>query len=126
MAPQAKYWLLTVPVHCFTPYPVPGTQWIRGQLELGAGGFLHWQIYVEFERKLRLSSVKQLFSEQAHCEPSRSSSAIEYVWKEDTRVPETQFEFGARTLQRNQKRDWEEIWQLAKAGNIEEVEPSVR
>lgn len=121
MAPQGKYWLLTIPSNCFTPYPMPGTQWIRGQLELGAGGYLHWQIFVEFERKLRLSSVKRLFTDQAHCELSRSERAIDYVWKEDTRVDGTQFEFGSRTLQRNSKKDWEEIWSLAKASRIEEV-----
>jgi len=120
MAPQAKYWILTIPAYGFTPYPVPNTKWIRGQLERGDGGYLHWQIYVEFERKVRLSQVKLLFTDQAHCEPSRCERAIDYVWKQDTRVEGTQFEFGSRTLQRNSKKDWEEIWNLAKASRIEE------
>jgi len=37
--------------------------------------------------------------ERGHWELSRSDAAAEYVWKEDTRVPGTQFEFGSRPFQ---------------------------
>jgi len=49
-----------------------------------------------------------------------------YVWKEDTRVAGTQFELGQLPIHRNNKRDWQQIWDAAKSGNIEDVEVACR
>lgn len=119
---QGRFWLLTIPQHCFIPYPVPGCEWIRGQLERGSNtGFLHWQVFVCCERKRRIRWIKDTFGVGIHAELSRSSSAEEYVWKEDTRVSNTQFEFGQKPLKRNSRADWERVWTLAKSGDFEEV-----
>lgn len=56
-------------------------------------GYLHWQIVVKFKRKVRLGGVRLLFGPY-HAEPTRSVSAMDYVWKEPTRVEGTQFELG--------------------------------
>lgn len=58
---QAKYWILTIRHADFLPYKPNGVEYITGQLELGEGGFLHWQLMVAFERKLRLAGVKVRF-----------------------------------------------------------------
>lgn len=123
---QGIYWLLTIPGHEFLPYLPPGIAYIRGQLEIGAGGYVHWQLLVICSRKTSLSGLKGRFGDSAHCELSRSSAADEYVWKEDTRVAGTQFELGTKPHRRNSKEDWERIWQVAKVGDFESIDASVR
>jgi len=51
---------------------------------------------------------------------------LAYVWKDDTAVPNTRFELGQLALNRNNKRDWQQIWDAAKRGNIEEIEVAAR
>lgn len=122
--PQAKYWILTIPHANFTPYKPPGVKYIRGQLEQGESGYLHWQVVLELEKKRRLSYVTQLFG-NCHCEPSKSSAADEYVWKEDTRVGGTQFELGQKTLQRNSAKDWETIRRMASNGELLNIDADI-
>jgi len=112
-ARQGIFWMLTIPQHCYVPYPNErDLQWSRGQLEEGEGGFLHWQMLVAFRKKKSLRAVRVLFGPY-HAELSRSDAAAEYVWKEDTRVPGTQFEFGTKPIQRNSKIEWDRIWDAA-------------
>lgn len=120
-----RYWLLTIPHYVFTPFLPQGVAYIRGQLEQGAGGFLHWQVLAVFDRNVRLAGVRKVFGD-VHAELSRSSAADDYVWKEDTRVPNTQFELGRRAVRRNCKRDWAEVWESAVAGSIMEIDPAIR
>lgn len=124
MSPQAKYWVLTIPHAYYVPYKPPGVQWIRGQLEQGESGYLHWQLALELERKRRLSFVRGLFG-QFHCEQSRSAAVDDYVWKEDTRVDGTQFELGQKTLQRNSCKDWKVIKGMAVSGRLNEIDEDV-
>lgn len=106
---------------------MPGTTWSRGQLELGSGTeYLHWQILVAFSKKKTLRQVKTCYGEDSHWELSRSGAAAEYVWKEDTRVPGTQFEFGAKPIDRADPTDWESIWELAQAGNYLAIPAQIR
>lgn len=119
--PQARYWLLTIPHAHFLPYLPPNVAYIRGQLESGDNtGYLHWQLLVIFQRKLRLAGVKSIFG-AFHAEPSRSNAADAYVWKEDTRVPGTQFELGERPIQRGKSEDWERIRDNAKRGRLDDI-----
>lgn len=67
---QGRYWLLTIPGHCFVPYQPPGISKIKGQLEEGEGGFTHWQILAVFERGVRLAAVRKCFGPY-HAEPFR-------------------------------------------------------
>lgn len=90
--PQGKYWLLTMPHYTYVPHPHPEIEFLKGQVERGEGGYLHWQIVVGFKKKVRMSKVKTLFGDQAHCELTRSEAAEEYVLKEETRVDGTRFE----------------------------------
>lgn len=122
---QGIYWMLTVPHADYVPYLPPGCAWIRGQLELGASGFLHWQILVSFAKKVSLVAVRSVFG-NAHAELSRSAAAADYVWKEETRVAGTQFELGEQAFNRNKKRDWDAIWASAIAGDLLSVPAPVR
>lgn len=81
---------------------------------------------VSLTTQVRLPAVKALFSRTAHCEPSRSDAVDKYVWKEDTRVPGTQFELGRAPVKLNSKPDWDAIWDAAKAGNIEAIPAGIR
>jgi len=122
---QGILWMLTIPYQHFTPYLPPSCKYIKGQLEQSEGGYQHWQILVGMQRKSSLAQVTAIFG-NFHAELTRSSAANEYVWKDDTSVPGTRFELGARPFERNVKRDWELIWESAKSGNLESVPPDVR
>jgi len=121
---QGRYWILTIPAHEFIPYLPPKTQWIKGQLERGDGGFLHWQIVVGFKGAARLAAVRTLFGPY-HAELCRSQAADEYVWKDETSVEGTRFELGSKALKRNSETDWEAIRDSAKRGAINEVPADV-
>lgn len=124
MVAQARYWLLTIPVvhHPAEPVIHDDLVYLKGQQERGGeSGLHHWQLLAVFSKKLRLAGVKKHFCPQAHCEPSRSDAANEYVWKEDTRVPDTQFEHGALPISRARKADWDRVYDDAIAGNFENI-----
>lgn len=89
---QGVFWVLTIPHAFFTPFLPPSVTWIKGQLERGDGGFLHWQILVAFAAKKSLGAVRECFG-AVHAELSRSESADRYVWKDDTAVEGTRLEY---------------------------------
>lgn len=121
-APQFKYFLLTIPHADFLPFLPPSITYIRGQLEQGANtGYLHWQILAVAHKKRTVTSVRQLFGESCHVEPSRSEAANDYVWKEDTRVEGTQFEIGKMPFKRNNQADWDTVVQDAKRGRLDNI-----
>jgi len=125
---QARYWLLTIPEHAYQlPSELPSQlSYLRGQQEIGEStNYHHWQLVAAFKRAVRLAAVKSLFGQSCHAEPSRSSAANEYVFKDDTSVPGTRFELGTKPFQRNSKTDWEGAKQLAKSGRVDECPPDV-
>lgn len=121
---KAIFWMLTIKHSEFTPYLPPGVNYIKGQLEEGEGGYLHWQIIVGFTSQTRLAGVRKVFG-NAHAEPTRSEAADEYVWKESTRVAGTQFVLGQKALRRNNSKDWASIYEAAKRADFEEIPPDV-
>lgn len=123
---QARYWLLTIPHHEYTPFLPDGVACIRGQLESGnETGYLHWQLLVTFSTKVRLATVKRTFGDACHAEPSRSEAADEYVWKEDTRVDGTPFELGTKPFKRNSPTDWERVRTEARQGRLDSIPADV-
>lgn len=119
-SPQGRYFLLTIPHQDFLPYLPPSVQYIKGQLEQGAQGYLHWQILVSFPKKVTCAKVKDIFGTTCHVELSRSSAANDYVWKEDSRVGHM-FELGTLALKRNSDTDWEKVRELAKEGKFNDI-----
>lgn len=125
---QGIYWLLTIPRGLWEdPGQLPeGMSYIRGQAETGEGGFEHWQVLVIYRRKQSLRGVKEYFPRESHAELAYSKAALDYVWKEATRVDGTQFQYGELPFKRNDSKDWEKIWVAAKEGKIEEIPADVR
>lgn len=123
--PQGKYWMLTLAHHTFTPFLPADICYIKGQLERGEGGYLHWQVLCCYNKKVRLAKVKETFGNQAHAELSRSDASNKYVWKEDTRVADTQFELGELPIKRNDGTDWERIKAKAQEGRLDEIDADV-
>jgi len=122
---SGRYWILTIPQHEYVPYLPAELQFVRGQLELAASGFLHWQLVAAWPKTVRLSAVKKLFG-PFHAELTKSERALEYVWKDDTAVDGTRFQLGEPATKRNDKRDWQAIWDSARSGDIESIEVAAR
>jgi len=116
-----KYWLLTIPHYAFVPYLPSSCAFIKGQLETGAGGYLHWQVMCVLHRNARLSGVKSIFGAECHAELSKSAAADAYVHKDETSVPNTRFELGQRPLQRQKASDWDAIRDSAKSGDFANI-----
>lgn len=121
MSQQARYWLGTL-YDWTVPNNLPeGVDWIKGQQETcPTTGRLHHQIIVGFKRAVRLAAVRRAIG-TGHFEITRSNAADAYVWKEDTRVPNTQFELGNKPIRRNNGNDWDRTKQLAKDGKLDEI-----
>lgn len=122
---SGRYWILTIPHHEYTPYLPAELQFVRGQLELATSGFLHWQLVAAWPKTVRLSAVRKLFG-NFHAELTKSDAALGYVWKDDTAIEGTRFQLGDPAFKRNDKRDWQHIWDCAKSGNLEDIEVAAR
>lgn len=126
--PKARYWLITIPYGDWAVPAIlpPELAYLRGQQERGnADGYHHWQLLAIFKTQVRLVAAKRPFSRTAHAEPSRSDAADAYVWKEDTRVPGTQFELGSKPVRRNNPHDWAAVKQAAKEGRLDDLPPDI-
>lgn len=125
---QARYWILTIPEN---DWELPGQLpdaigWLFGQREEGAGGYRHWQFVAHFKRKVTMSKAKESFCPTAHLEPCRSEAANSYVRKEETRIADSEFELGEKTVKRNSSNDWEDVWKKAKNGEITDIPADIR
>jgi len=126
---NARYWILTIPFADWTvPTELPvGINWLKGQQEIGATtSYHHWQILVGFHRGVKIGTIKRAFGNTAHAEPTRSSAADEYVWKEDSAVPGTRFELGVKSVRRNNEKDWQRVWDFAIVGDINSIPVDIR
>lgn len=117
----ARFWLGTLFSDSRLEEIAEPLTWYKGQRETcPTSGRLHWQVIAGFNKPQRLAAVKRICGE-GHWEQTRSNAADAYVWKEDTRVPETQFELGGKPIRRNNEKDWEKVRELAKAGKLDEI-----
>jgi hypothetical protein len=132
---QGRYWILTIPEGGFEPRLPNGVQLIKGQLEEGGNtGYRHWQIFLILEKKGSCNTIRTLFGPQAHAELTRSGAAETYVWKEETAIPETQFQFGNKAFLRNRyfyaliqsKTDWDDVWDYATKGDLLSIPANIR
>lgn len=95
--PTGRYWIATWSCAINPLRPTLADQrvlYCKGQRETGDGGFEHWQ-FVLATKKMTIGQLRTLYP-GAHLELTRSTAAEEYVWKENTRVPDSQFEIGER------------------------------
>lgn len=122
---QARWWICTAPHHLFQPWLFAGCVYLRGQLEQGEGGFLHWQFVFCLGKKSSRTGLLATLG-PLHLEPTRSEAALEYCWKDDTGVPGTRYELGARPMQRNSKEDWGAVWENAVSGELDAIPADIR
>jgi hypothetical protein len=117
--------MLTCPVADLSIETLPvGVKYMKGQQEIGHGtGYHHWQV-VFHTKPLTLVAVKRIFP-TAHLLPTDSVAAEKYVWKEDTRVADTQFELGTRSFKRNSSTDWAAVRTAAQSGALQDVPDDV-
>lgn len=117
---QARYWLLTIPADSSYVPGLYGFDYTKGQKEQGESGYLHWQVFGYSKKKISLRFLQVMFGFNGfHAEPSFSQAAEDYVWKEDTRIEGTQFEFGKYPSGGNLTTNWDLIRSAAQAGNLE-------
>jgi len=76
---------------------------------------------VHFKRSVRLRAVKEVFGNDGHWELSRSSAAEAYVWKAESSVPDTRFEYGVKPIRRGVGTDWDAVRNMAKDGRLEDI-----
>jgi len=122
---SGRYWILTIPFEHYTPFLPEPLNYVKGQLELGDGGFLHWQLVAVFPKTVRLAAVRKLFG-PFHAELTKSDAALDYVWKEETAVDGTRFELGKLAFKRNCATDWEDVWKCAKNNEVDSIDVSTR
>jgi len=124
---QGIFWIITLScaLQGDPPSLQPEVVWIKGQKELGQGGFEHWQFIIALGRKGTHRVVQRLYP-GCHSELTRSLAAESYVWKEDTRVEGSQFEGGAKPIQRSSHVDWENVWKCATIGDLLTIPASIR
>lgn len=122
--PQARYWLLTIPSSTgWVPILNDPICYLKGQKERGdSTGYEHFQVLCVCSRRVTIRQLKvALVCPSAHCETSRSSAANDYVWKEDTRVPGTQFELGTLPVSRARTVDWNAVYFAAVDGSFDNI-----
>lgn len=71
-------------------------EWVKGQIEEGAGGFRHYQFIFSMNKKTTITGALKMFPDycKPHLELTRSEAAEDYVCKDDTKVAESEFEYG--------------------------------
>lgn len=95
-------------------------RYVCGQLEKGAEGTVHLQYFLNFAEPTRVSALKKFCSKSHFEEVKVNNGAHTYCMKEDTRI-EGPWEFGAKPVQRNNKADWDEVRNNAKAGDLDKI-----
>lgn len=99
--------------------------YVCGQLEKGENGSLHIQYFINTKQAIRVSQILKL-DNKTHIEKViLKDNARKYCMKEETRV-EGPWEFGKIPIRRNSHVDWEEVWDMAKKGEIEKIPDSIR
>jgi len=115
---NSRHFILTIPHAHFTPYLPAGIVYCKGQLELSDSDYLHWQLVVSTGKSCRLAALKKIFGDPAHIEPTRSDAADAYVWKDETAVAGTRFEFGTKPFVRGRATDWDAVRIAAQTGTL--------
>lgn len=106
------------------------TDYIVWGEEIGAQGTRHYQGFMWLKAPARLTAVKKFFRRSPHLEPMRGSpmQASDYCKKdrgiinEHGQLPEDGRKKGGEAT----KQKFQESWNLAKEGKIEEIDPHIR
>jgi len=126
-SPQYRYWILTIPKDKWAvPEELPqGIAYCKGQLEIGEGGFEHWQLVAYTKEKSTYHRMISLWPTEAHVEHTRSEKAENYVWKEESSQG-SRFELGKKAMKRNSQCDWDDTFDNAKKGKFDDIPADVK
>lgn len=101
-------------------YEFTQANYVCGQLERGEQGTLHIQAFINFKQVSRFSKVHK-YDKRVSChEVLINNGAHDYCMKTETRV-EGPWEFGIKPVQRNNKTDWNRVFDLAKQSKFDEI-----
>lgn len=100
--------------------------YVTGQLEKGEEGTVHIQFFLNFKKPgTTLFFLKKQCSFSHFEQVLKNNGADKYCNKEETRV-EGPWSFGIKPVERNSKKDWQEVWDHAKAGNLDEIPADIK
>lgn len=129
--PQGNYFIVTLSAaqNVWTPTEalLEHFSYVKGQLELGEGGFLHWQFVVYCSRRRRCGALLPLLPRGVHIEVVRNRvAALNYVCKDDTCADiNSRFEFGSLPVNRNSDTDWAAVRAAANVGDFDSIPDDV-
>lgn len=106
-----------------------GAKYVRGQKEVGEEGTPHLQFVLFFSDCLTFHQAKAKMPAAVHYKGKPGSAKKDictYVWKDETRVPGSQFEWGkALGISTASSEKYVEALERARTGNILEIDPEV-
>jgi len=121
---KSRYWLATISArnNVYIPALNDFTA-IRGQLELGQNGLLHWQVAIYTSERPTVAQLKARLPAGVHVEAARNGRAVfDYVHKDDTCVDaEYRFDYGTLPIQRDSPPDWNLVRDNARAGRLDDI-----
>lgn len=128
----ARWWLIVynnpeVELRDFLQlYMDGGARYIVGQPEVGKKcGTYHYQCAVNFPSPVRGSYLSSIFKSCHYEIVNHRDAYVRYCQKSDTAVGEF-IELGTKPFQMNSKVCWDNVWQLAKEGKVEEIPANIR
>lgn len=97
-----------------------------GQLEKGEETeHPHIQFFLNFKNSVRPGTINKI-DKRVHTQAVKiNNGADNYCMKEETRV-DGPLEFGEKPVKVNSKVDWEDVWNKAKEGKLNEIPATVR
>lgn len=120
--PQGRYWRATIPVSCgYTPVLRGNLCYLKGQQEIGEGGYHHFQMVCVTNKKVTRAQLKNDLVPQANVDLTLSEAYNKYCWKDDTAVPDTRFELGSLPRSKARSTDWDAVYSDAISGNIDNI-----
>ena len=126
---QCRYYIGTWKYTEFSlPSPMPEAwSFFCGQREVGGQSeYEHFQFVVGFRRSTRFNKAKSFFPACVHLEAVKDlDNALDYCHKSDTAIEHSYVELGVRPVRRNSSRDWTDVWDAARSGDLESIDPQI-
>lgn len=116
---------------------VPAEEWLSklftdsecvylcGQLEKGSNGTIHIQAFINFKEPQRFSKIHKYDKRVACVKVNINNGAHDYCMKTDTRM-EGPWEYGIKPVQRNNKIDWESVYENARTNNFDRIPAEIK
>lgn len=96
--------------------------------EVSDSGTPHLQGFIIFEKTKRFNAVRKLLGTRCHIEAMAGTSfqAAEYCRKDEDYWEQGDLPMDKAAIGKKEKKRWEEAWEHAKKGEVEEIDPDIR